>query len=75
MIQSQAIANILQDDSFSEAMQDLIKLNMDMIANSDVEDKEIREIAYMKVKVINEILGHLESIASDEKITKSKWKI
>ena len=56
-------------------MSDLTKLNMDIIMNSDVEDKEIREIAYMKVKVINEILGHLESLASDEKITKSKWKI
>ena len=74
-MQSQAIANILNDDSFKEAMADLTKLNMDIIMNSDVEDKEIREIAYMKVKVINEILGHLESLASDEKITKSKWKI
>ena len=74
-MKSQAIANILNDDSFKSAMQDLIKLNMDIIANSDVEDKEIREIAYMKVKVINEIMGHLESLASDEKITKSKWKI
>ena len=75
MIQSGAIKNIISDDSWVEAMQNLIKLNMDIIANSDVEDKEIREIAYMKVKVINEIMGHLESIASDEKITKSKWKI
>ncbi len=75
MIQSSAIANILNDDSFKLAMADLTKLNMDIIMNSDVEDKEIREIAYMKVKVINEILGHLESLASDEKITKSKWKI
>ena len=75
MIQSSAIKNIISDDSWVEAMADLTKLNMDIIMNSDVEDKEIREIAYMKVKVINEILGHLESLASDEKITKSKWKI
>jgi hypothetical protein len=75
MIQSNAIANILNDDSFKEAMADLTKLNMDMIANSDVEEKEIREIAYMKVKVINEIMGHLESLASDEKIDKKRWKI
>ena len=75
MIQSSAILNILNDSSFQEAMSELTKLNMDMIANSDVDEKEIREIAYMKVKVINEILGHLESLASDEKITKSKWKI
>ena len=68
MIQSSAIANILNDDSFKEAMTDLTKLNMDIIANSDVEDKEIREIAYMKVKVINEIIAHLQSIADDTKI-------
>ena len=75
MIKSEAIANIIQDDSWIEAMADLTKLNVDIICNSDVEEKEIREIAYMKVKVINEIMGHLESLASDAKINKSKWKI
>ena len=75
MIKSSAIKNIISDDNWIEAMEDLIKLNMDIIANSDVEDKDIREIAYMKVKVINEIMGHLESIASDEKIDKKRWKI
>ena len=75
MINSNAIQVILDDGSFQEAMSDLTKLNMDMIANSDVEEKEIREIAYMKVKVINEIMGHLESLASDEKINSKKWKI
>jgi hypothetical protein len=75
MIKSESIKNILHDDSFSEAISNLTKLNMDIIANSDVEDKEIREIAYMKVKVIAEIMGHLESIASDEKIDKKRWKI
>ena len=75
MIQSSAIQQVLDDSSFQEAMAYLTKLNMDIIMHSDVEEKEIREIAYMKVKVINEIMGHLESLASDEKINKSKWKI
>ena len=75
MIKSESIKNIIADDSWVEAMQDLIKLNMDIIANSDVEDKEIREIAYMKVKVINEIMAHLQSIADDKKINDNKWKI
>ena len=75
MIKSEAIANIIRDDSWIEAMADLTKLNVDIICNSDVEEKEIREIAYMKVKVINEIMGHLESLASDEKIDKKRWKI
>lgn len=75
MIQSSAIQQVLDDSSFQEAITDLTKLNMSMIENSDIEEKEIREICYMKVKVINEIMGHLESLASDEKINKSKWKI
>jgi len=75
MINSNAIQVILDDSSFQESMSNLTKLNMDMIANSDVEEKEIREIAYMKVKVINEIMGHLESLASDDKIDKKRWRI
>ena len=75
MINSNAIQVILDDSSFQEAMSNLTKLNMDMIANSDVEEKEIREIAYMKVKVIAEIMGHLESLASDDKIDKKRWRI
>ena len=75
MIQSGAIQVILDDGSFQEAMADLIKLNTEIICNSDVTEKEIREVCYMKVKVINEIMGHLESLASDEKINSKKWKI
>ena len=75
MINSNAIQVILDDGSFQEAMSNLTKLNMDMIANSDVEEKEIREIAYLKVKVIAEIMGHLESLASDDKIDKKRWRI
>ena len=75
MIQAHSIKNILQDDSWIEAMSDLIKLNTDIIVNSDVEDKDIREIAYIKVKVINEIIAHLESIASNQKIKDKRWKI
>ena len=74
-MQSQAIANILNDDSFIEAMADLKKMHIDMLLNSDVEDSHAREICYMRVACLSEILSHLESIAADEKITKSKWKI
>jgi len=75
MIQAHSIKNIIQDDSWIEAMADLVKLNTDIIVNSDVDEKDIREIAYMKVKVINEIIAHLESIASNQKIKDKRWKI
>ena len=75
MIQSSAIQQIIDDSSFQEAMADLTKLNTDIILNSDVTEKEIREVCYMKVKVINEIMGHLESLAANKKINDNKWKI
>ena len=68
MIKPEAIANIINDDSFKTALTDLTKLNMDIIINSDIDDKDVRKIAYMKVKVINEIMSHLQSIADDTKI-------
>ena len=75
MIQSGAIQVILDDSSFQEAMADLKQMHIDMLLNSDVEDSHAREICYMRISCLTEILSHLGSIASDEKISKSKWKI
>ena len=75
MIQSEAIKNILQDDSFKNAMDSLIKTHLDMLINSDVDDKLAREICYMRITTINEIMAHLQSIADDKKINDNKWKI
>ena len=71
----QSIFNIVNDDSYIQAMDDIVQLHTDMIINSDIEDKEVREIAYMKIKVVNEILSHLRSIADGDKINKAKWKL
>ena len=75
MIKSESIRNILQDDSFTEAMDGLVKTHLDMLINSDVDDKLAREICYMRITTINEIMAHLQSIADDKKINDNKWKI
>jgi hypothetical protein len=75
MIKSEAIKNILQDDSFKEAMDELIKMHLDMLINSDVDEKNAREICYLRITTINEIMAHLQSIADDKKINDNKWKI
>ena len=75
MIKSESIKNILQDDSFTEAMDVLVKTHLDMLINSDVDDKLAREICYMRITTINEIMAHLQSIADDKKINDNKWKI
>ena len=75
MIKEEDIANILNDDSFKEAMDDLVKMHLDMLINSDVDDKLAREICYMRITTINEIMAHLQSIADQAKIDNKKWKI
>ncbi len=75
MIRSEAIKNMLQDESFIEAMDGLVKTHLDMLINSDVDDKLAREICYMRITTINEIMAHLQSIADDKKINDNKWKI
>jgi hypothetical protein len=70
-----AIANILNDDSFKEAMDELIKMHLDMLINSDVDEKSAREICYLRITTINEIMSHLQSIADQEKIDNKRWKI
>ena len=75
MIKEEGIANILNDDSFKESIDELIKMHLDMIINSDVEEKQVREIAYMRITTINEIMAHLQSIADGKKIKDKQWKI
>lgn len=74
-MQHEAIANILNDDSFKEAMDELLKMHMDMIVNSEVDEKNVREICYLRITTINEIMAHLQSIADQDKIDKKRWKI
>ena len=75
MIKEESIANILHDDSFIEAMQELKQMHIDMLINSDVDEDKSREICYMRITTINEIMAHLQGIADGKKIKDNKWKI
>ena len=75
MIKEEIMANILNDDSFKEAMDDLVQMHLDMIVNSEVDEKESREICYLRITTINEIMAHLQSIADGKKIKDKQWKI
>jgi len=74
-MEHEAIANILNDDSFKEAIDELKQMHLDMIINSDVDEKEAREICYLRITTINEIMSHLQSIADQKKIDSKRWKI
>jgi|TARA_B110000483_G_C17869781_1_gene417529 hypothetical protein len=74
-MEHEAIANILNDDSFKEAMDELLKMHLDMIVNSEVDEKNAREICYLRITTINEIMAHLQSIADQRKIDNKRWTI
>ena len=75
MIHEEGIATILKDDSFQEAMDDLKQMHVDMIVNSDVDEEKAREICYLRITTINEIMAHLQSIADGKMIKDKQWKI
>ena len=75
MIKPEGIKNIINDDSFKEAMDQLIKMHLDMIIHSSPEQKDVREVSYQRISTINAIMSHLESIADGQKIDDAKWNI
>ena len=75
MIKTEGIKNIVNDDSFKEAMDQLVKIHLDMIINSSPDQSDIREVAYQRISTVNEIMSHLQSIADEKKIDDSRWNI
>ena len=75
MIKPEGIKNIINDSSFQEAMDQLRQMHLDLICNSEDDETKIREVAYMRIKTIDQIISHLNSIADGEAIDKARWKI
>lgn len=67
--------NLLNDAFFREMMDELKNAELSGFANSDIEDSFMREQCYLKLKVLNEIEAHIQSLAAQKKIDKSRWKI
>lgn len=75
VIKPEGIKNIINDDSFKEALDQLIKMHLDMIIHSSPEEKDVREVSYQRIATINAIMSHLQSIADKQKIDDAKWNI
>lgn len=75
MISKQAIAEILNDESFKEVMDNIIQDHLNVITYSNDDEVEIRERAYQRIKTTKELLAHLQSIVDSSKIEDARWKI
>jgi len=75
MTKSEAFRNILQSQELNDEMQEIQSELIELIINSDTDQQKIREDAYVRIKVINEIMSRFKSIAKDDEIKDKAWKI
>ena len=75
MTKSEAFRNLLQSQEFVDEINAMKGELLDQIMNSDDSQVDLREMAYIRIKTINEIMARLNSIANDDKIKDSAWKI
>lgn len=75
MNKSQWAENLLRDDYFKEMMQSLRDQEINKFAMSDYNDLEVREQAYMRLRVIESLEDHLKGMVMDKKIKDNRLKI
>jgi len=75
MTKSEAFRNLLQSQELHDEVEIMKKELMDLIVNSDDDKPSVREAAYIRIKVINELMARFESIAKDDEIKDKAWKI
>lgn len=75
MNKSEAFRNLLQSQELLDEVDAMKKELMDLIVNSDDDEPSVREAAYIRIKVINELMARFESISKDDEIKDKAWKI
>lgn len=71
----QQAQHLLSDEFFQEIIKEYQQEQIDKFKYSGEFDFEQRESAYKKLLVVDEILGRIQSVASQKDIDKKRWKI
>ena len=69
------IKSILINQAFINEIKDMTLECFDEIKNSNPEDREVREIAYQRIKAIESMMTRLQSVADSDKIKDKSWTI
>lgn len=75
MTRSEWANNLINDVHFVEVMTELKELQLNRIENSKERDVEEREVAYTQLKALQNIVSHVESLASQRIINEKRWRI
>lgn len=75
MNKSERARTYLGDEFFMELVEKQKLLYRNNIFESNDEDVDVRERNFLKLKVMDEFLASIQSIADDKLIEDKKWKI
>jgi RNA binding exosome subunit len=67
--------NLLNDDFFKKVMDDLKNQQISVILNTNRDGIDDRENAYLVVKTLELIEGHLKGMAAEKQIRDKRFKI
>ena len=65
----------LNDEFFLGVVEKQRELYISNIVNSSAEDVEGREMNYLKLRVLDEFIASIQTIADDKLIEKKRWKV
>lgn len=67
--------NLLNDDFFKKVMDDLKNQQISVILNTNRDGIDDRENAYLVIKTLELIEGHLKGMAAEKQIRDKRFKI
>jgi len=67
--------NLLREPMFQEMMEELRGNELNKFINSNDGETEIREQAYMRLRVLESVESYLESMAAQKMIDEKRMKI
>jgi len=67
--------NLLRDDYFIEMMEELRGMEIAKFLSSDYADVEVREEAYLRLRVLESIDNYIQGLADQKIIDEKKLKI
>jgi hypothetical protein len=68
-------ARLLQDERFIEVMNELKELEIQKFRSTDYSDMELREQAYLRLRVLEDIEGYIQGLTNQKLIDAKRWKI
>lgn len=67
--------NLLTDEFFTDVVKTQRELYIYNILNSQPNELEVRENAYIKIRALDEFVATLESLAVQPEVEKKRWKV